>query len=124
MIRPIILSGPCNVTIDFGDNGLDCVAADMLQMSYQLGTNLKGLYLSGNSLAEQLENDVSGSTFQYSSELTVLDLARNGFKTLPTDVFRHAISLEELNLGEYSLQFFDFQLSHMVKLLKLNLSYN
>jgi len=124
LFRPLVVTGACNVTIDFSDNGLACAAPDFLKISYDLGTRVKGIYLSGNSLAEQLENDVNGQTFQYFGEATVLDLSRNGLKTLPVDVFRHAASLELLNLGENSLQIFDLQLSHMSRLVELNVSYN
>jgi len=118
IIRSIIVAGHGDFTIDFS------VAPDFMKISSQLGTDLKALYLSGNSLAEQLENDVNGLTLKYLHNMTLLDLARNGIKSLPDNFFHHAANLERLNLGQNSIQLFDFQLNSMSKLVELNLSYN
>jgi Leucine-rich repeat (LRR) protein len=124
IVMPIIFSSPTNLTIDWSDNGLSCFAPDVFRESSLTGSNVLKFQLSGNRLSTQLEQDVDGQTFIHYGNMTDLNLARNGIKSLPVNVFRYLSQLQRLNLSQNSLRLFDFEIRHMTDLVLLDLSHN
>ena len=109
--------------LDFSRNKLVTVAGDFFKQSVDQGVIFDGLYLSDNSLGEQLRY-MNGIFFKDLANLTVLDLSFNSIKTLPELIFINQSEMQILNLSKNSLHSVNFKFSHMVNLSHLDLSEN
>ena len=112
------------VSLDVSDNGITCFSPDVFNISLSLGGNLFELDLPSNSLAGQLETDLSGMTFKELKTLKILHLARNQIFSLRDKTFSHLEMMKKLNLSQNYLKIIDFEFSHMRQLSYLYVSYN
>ena len=112
------------LTFDLRENGITCLAKNVLSYSVSKGLNVGGMNLAGNNLGEQLALDIEGGTFSEYRNLSELNLANNKIKTLPANIFRKTSHLKILNLSDNSLQLIEFDYSHFDRLETLDLSHN
>ena len=115
---------PTNLRIDLQDNQIRCLSPELFQLTMSKGGSIVILNLSGNRLADQLQQDADGATFYYYLSLEDLNLANNGIKELHPRIFNNLRMLKRLNLNHNSLRTLDFSFSHMHRLSKLDLSFN
>jgi len=122
---PLIITQPIkDAVFDFSDNKFSCIAPDVLNVTFMLGSSIKEFILSGNKMASQMEADITGITFKDFVHLGMLNLANNGIKRLPNGVFSHLLNMNVLNLSQNALQQIEFEFSHMKTLQILDVSYN
>ena len=112
------------LTMDFRDNGIVCLAKEFFGYSVNKGLDVGKLNLAGNNLWEQLGQDTEGDTFADYGNLTELNLAYNQIKTLPKRIFHNIPRLKLLNLSGNSLQLIEFDQTHFNRLEMLDLSSN
>ena len=125
LLGPLVISQPMkNAVFDLSDNKFSCIAPDAINITFNLGSTMKELVLSGNKLAAQMEADINGITFRDFVHLGRLNLANNGIKKLPPGVFSQLSNMNVLNLSQNSLRQIDFEFGHMKMLEMLDLSYN
>ena len=122
---PVIFTDPVkSIDVDLSNNMISCIAVGLLKISAMNGSTIHSLDLHANRLSTQLSRDKDGKVFQHFTGLAILDLSKNGIKTLPRKIFSQLSDIEELYLSGNSLRRVRFDFSHMKKLRKMDLSYN
>lgn len=122
---PLLFREPVeNLTIDFSNNQITCLATGYFNESTRTGSRAVGLRLVNNRLSTQIGSDNGGQLFRDYVHLEVLDLRKNGIKQLHRNAFHNLVLLKQLVLAENSLRAIDFEFRHMKRLELLDLSDN
>ena len=109
------------ITIDLSKNECSNISRKFFQFSCRY---YEKLYLSKNSLAQQLSSDANGTFFEPCTQLTLLDLADNGIRNLPSDIFIKLNKLQYINLSSNYLRSFEVDILQMFHLTMLDISSN
>ena len=86
--------------------------------------NLKVLNLTLNYLDISLNSDRNGVIFFNQAKLEVLSISENKLRSLPRNIFSGLKNLTYLHLARNLLKSFEVDLSHMTRLMKVNLHDN
>ncbi|VDI39824.1 Hypothetical predicted protein [Mytilus galloprovincialis] len=86
--------------------------------------NLRYLLLQNNLLGLILPTDVNGEIFQNLRNVVYINLSKNRITKLPNILFKEQHNIEGLDLSENMIDDINFKLSHMTKLMFLNLRNN
>ncbi|XP_071121907.1 toll-like receptor 4 [Mytilus edulis] len=86
--------------------------------------NLRYLLLQNNLLGLILPMDVDGEIFQNLQNVVHINLSKNKISNIPNMLFKKQEHLEKLDLSENIIDDINFKISHMKKLMFLNLRKN
>ncbi|CAG2204151.1 unnamed protein product [Mytilus edulis] len=86
--------------------------------------NLRSLLLQNNLLGLVLPTDVDGEIFQNLKNVGYINLSTNKIANIPYLVFKEQHNLERLDLSENMIDGINFKISHMRKLMFLNVRNN
>ncbi|CAG2204158.1 unnamed protein product [Mytilus edulis] len=86
--------------------------------------NLRCLLLQNNLLGLVLPTDVNGEIFQNLHNVAYINLSKNKIANIPNLLFKEQNNLERLDLSENMIDDINFKLSHMKKLMFLDLRNN
>ncbi|CAC5391063.1 TLR13 [Mytilus coruscus] len=87
-------------------------------------TNLRCLLLQNNLLGLVLPTDVDGEIFQNLYNVEYINLSKNKIANIPNLLFKEQQNLERLDLSENMIDDINFKISHMRKLIFLNVRNN
>ncbi|XP_071123510.1 toll-like receptor 4 [Mytilus edulis] len=86
--------------------------------------NLKYLQLQNNLLGQVMLTDSDGEIFQNLHNVSTVNLSNNKITNIPILFFKKQHNLENLDLSENMIDEINFKISHMKKLMVLNLRNN
>ena len=120
---PIFFNNPNHfkITVDLSRNMCNNLSPKLFYYSCQY---FDKLFLSHNDIGKKLLKDGDGVIFQACTELVLLDLAYNGIRNLPYNIFKSQSKLTHLNLSGNSLRTVEFHFANMRNLSFLDLSAN